>query len=447
MNLSEIVNVVISRETANVSQAGFGTLLIVGPNCNLDSRLEYFSTSATALAKITGTSSRESALVEAAFAQNPAPTRIALGSLQASRTAVFTGTFTGGTISALINGRTISKAWTTDLDTTIAALATDIAADADVDTAAYTAGTNTLVITPNTGKVVGVSFVLTAVTGTLAYTITSTELSETYTTALNAILLEQPDWYGVCAETQTIEKQELIADWVESNKKFFFCGSGDSNIAAQASGTDTTSIAYYADSNNLTKTAVFYSTLAATEGIEAAVAGRILPLNPGEYTVKFKTLAAITVNALTDTYSTNVRAKNANSYESVGGVDILAEGTVGSGEFIDVIIFIDWLYARLQENVFAALTKAKKVPYTNSGINAIASAMEEPLATGLARGGISPKEFTSEGVQIGGYVITAPSLSSVPSADKSSRSLNDMKFTAWLAGAIHFVRIDGTVTL
>lgn len=445
MSLSEIVNVVITRQTTSVSRAGFGTLLIVGPNVNVNNRLEYFTSSATALLKIVGASTLEAALITDIFAQNPTVTRIALGAVQASKTAVIAGTMTAGTISATVNGRVHSTAFITDSDTTLTALATAIQTDADVLTAVNTTGT--IVVTPVTGKAVGIVYDITLATGLTGVTATATELSETYDTALGLIFNEQPDWYGVAAATRTIGKQELVADWVEANKKFFIAGSADANIIDQNLATDITSIAYYVNSNSLGRTAVIYNAGAAADGVEAALFGKILPLDPGTYTAMFKTFAGVAVDTLTSTQSTNALAKNANVYQLIGGVNISREGKVGGGEYIDVIIFIDWLQARIQESVYATLVKLPKVPYTNPGILSIRDAVDQPLAVGQNRGGISPTLFNADDVQIGGYVITVPALANISSADKTARFLQNVNFTAWLAGAIHSVRINGVVTL
>lgn len=447
MPLSDIVNVVITKDYRSVSRAGFGTLLIVGPNLNINGRLEFFSDVDSALEKVIGTSTLEESLITKAFSPEPSVERIALCALQASKTLVFSGTYTAGSISAIVNGRTITQAFSTDLDGTLTAIASSIAADVDVDTAAYTAGTNTLVVTPLTGKAVGIEFVLTGITGTMTYAITATELSETYATALSAALDVSTDFYGVTAATRTIAKQQVVADWAETHKVICGLGSADDNIVDQADGTDTTSIAYYIKSMSYERSFVIYTKTAATEGVEAAYLSALLPNDPGTYTAMFKTLAGITVDSLTDTKQVNAHAKYCNTYESIGGVNITREGKVGSGEYIDIVIFIDWLTARITESVFATMAAQKKIPMTDAGILSIKSALQQPLKIGQDRGGISPTAFDDTNVQIGGYKIIVPRLQDISTADKTARLLDNVKFTAWLAGAIHKTKITGTVTL
>ena len=73
--------------------------------------------------------------------------------------------------------------------------------------------------------------------------------------------------------------------------------------------------------------------------------------------------------------------------------------------------------------------------------------MNMPLKIAQNNGAIGEKEFDSNKNQIGGYYIITPTFSSIPSADKSSRTLNNMQFVAFYAGAIQKVQINGNVTL
>jgi hypothetical protein len=111
------------------------------------------------------------------------------------------------------------------------------------------------------------------------------------------------------------------------------------------------------------------------------------------------------------------------------------------------MIFIDWLKARCTEVVYQILVSNLKVPYTDAGIAAVQNALTQPLKAGQNVGGISPTAFDENKNQIGGFYITVPRLQDIPTADKTARTLNNVKFTAFLAGAIHVVRVNGLVTL
>jgi len=452
MSLSDIVNVSITRETVSVSQVGFGTPLILGPNANFNARVQYFSDLLSlADALVGGTSNPEYQAGAAAFAQNPHPERVAVGHVIGQKVITDdAGTYTAGNVKATVNGSLIDESYDTDKDTTLTNLAASIQALDDVSTAVYTSGSHTIIITPVSGKVLAVSVDVTGITGTMTMVVSAVG-TESLDDALDDIRIESDDWYGLVITSRVLQDQKDVADWTEVNDKIFGCASSDANIIDQAVGVDTTTIVYYLKSNALVRSFAFYHQTADGSSnddyIESALFGKILPFDPGSYTAMFKTLAAVAVSTLSTTQSKNARDKNCNVYELIGGVNITREGKVGEGEYIDIIIFIDWLKARITENVYSLLVNQKKVPYTSAGIVAIESRINQVLKTGQNRNGISPEHYDEQDAQDGGFFTEVPAISDISPTDKANRILNDVKFTAWLAGAIHAVVIKGIVTL
>lgn len=364
--MEQIVKVSITRETRPISQQGFGTILIVGPNATFVNRINYYTDLTSIAAVLTGGVADEEYLAaEAIFSQNPRVVQVAIGRKDAL--------------------------------------------DAD------------------------------------------------YGVALDAILEESRDFYGVILADRTIANQEDVMDWVQANERICCMASAGTDIGGgvidiidETEAVDNSSIAYYAKTNSLDRTSIFYSSQAATKFVDAAYLGKILPLTPGSYTGMFKTLAGVPVDAVTPTQSKNVHDKYANTYEEIGEVNIVMQGFVSTGEYTDIIVFQDWLKARITENVFALLVNEPKVPYTDAGIASIETAVKQILQIGQDNGGISPLSFNSNvkpPQQIGGYYTTVPILSSIPLIDKTARILKQVNFTAWLAGAIHNVEINGVLTL
>jgi len=78
-----------------------------------------------------------------------------------------------------------------------------------------------------------------------------------------------------------------------------------------------------------------------------------------------------------------------------------------------------------------------KVAYTEAGMEQVATEIRGALSLGESNGLLVPGQST----------VTVPKISTVSSADKGARVLNNVKFTAVLQGAIHKVTIQGTVTL
>lgn len=452
MSLQEIANVTITSSTKSVSQAGFGTALILGPNANFPTRTQEFTEVDASLAAVLcgGTTSAEYKAAQDMMAQNPRPVSFKIGHVLGTKKITDdAGTWTaGGTISCKVNGTTVSQAFDTDKATTMAAFAAQIAAEDNITSAVYTGGSNWIVVTPDAGHVLAITDVAVAgITGTLAAFVLSATATENYDDALDAIVLYDDDWYGLCIDSRTQATQEDVAAWTEAKKKIFVTADSTANIVDTTDAADTTTLAAVLKAAAYGRSVVVYSALAATEYPDAALLGKILPHDPGTYTAKFKTLASITADALTATQSTNARDKNCNVNEEIGGVNIIREGTVAEGEFIDNIIFIDWLNSRITEEVYGVLVNNLKVPYTVQGMAAIKGAIEKILKIGQNRGGISEYSQDSNKIQNGGYVVSLPAFEDIASADKASRTLRDVEFTAWLSGAIHAVVINGVVTL
>ena len=117
------------------------------------------------------------------------------------------------------------------------------------------------------------------------------------------------------------------------------------------------------------------------------------------------------------------------------------------GEFFDVIVFGDWLVARVQEAAYTAFVRQLKIPYDEDGITSIRNAIEPPLAEGITYKGIRPFSYDSNDVQNGGYYFVVPALEDVSQADLGNRVLNGIEAIAFLAGAIHSTAISIKVTL
>jgi len=188
----------------------------------------------------------------------------------------------------------------------------------------------------------------------------------------------------------------------------------------------------------LARSWVQYGNNADTQFPEAALLGTILPLNPGSYTAAYQSLSTITVDNLSPTQRINALAKNTMTYTEVGGANITEEGKVAEGEFIDIIVFVDWIDARITEGVYQLLVSSPKIPYTDSGIASIQAVIDQVLTDGIGLGGIAIDPA---------FTISVPIAADVSAGDKAARTLNNVTFQATLTGAIHIININGTVSL
>jgi hypothetical protein len=126
----------------------------------------------------------------------------------------------------------------------------------------------------------------------------------------------------------------------------------------------------------------------------------------------------------------------------LGGINVTRQGYSATGEFLDVTHFVDFLFARIQETIFAALAQAsasgKKIPYTDTGVDTIRGLILAVLNRGITQGGLAASPAP---------VVTAPKVADVDPADRAARILPDVAFTATLAGAIHKTQIEGILSV
>jgi hypothetical protein len=255
---------------------------------------------------------------------------------------------------------------------------------------------------------------------------------------LDAIVDVDDNWYALAMIDRTSGTVQLVATWVQARVKIFGTASADPNIIDQAVGADTTSIAALFNNQQLTRTFVLYHQDADSDYPECAWFGNCLPFQPGSETWAFKTLVSIAYSDLSNNQSNHVLTKKANTYEYVGGVGITQNGTVSSGEYIDIIRGVDWLTSTIQSYVYGVLVNSPKVPYTDAGITSIEAQIRRALAQGITNNFISADPEP---------IVTVPKAANVSSADKAARILRNVTFQATLAGAIQAIRIQGTVTV
>jgi hypothetical protein len=92
----------------------------------------------------------------------------------------------------------------------------------------------------------------------------------------------------------------------------------------------------------------------------------------------------------------------------------------------------------MQYDVYDVLVNNNKVPYTDAGVAMVESRIRSRLNIGVDVGGLSSDPAPT---------VTVPRVSSETTANRANRTIPDIYFTATLAGAIHSVTINGTVSV
>lgn len=282
---------------------------------------------------------------------------------------------------------------------------------------------------------------------------------------LDAIYAYDADWYWLTHTKELADKpdQLKVADWAEAHNVLF----GGDTFAVKtedkaARGTDC--FASYIRDKNYTRSAAFYhvdpdayfaaSALAycARRDLDQANFDRAMQgdLDSGQaYTLKFKGCPGIAtlnkdsgaVQAVTGFVPglglDPAQGNLANAYVNVGGVDMIVEGNVGSGEFIDVIHSLDWLRARVQEAMLSTLANNPRVPMTNPGVaflinGGVRPPLNRAVAAGIIAGDMVDGQYMPE------YEIAAERVENIPASQRHQRIAPDIQVKTRLAGAIHY---------
>jgi hypothetical protein len=443
-DIEQIVNVTISRETTAVTQAGFGVMLFLGKHKNFNENAREYSNLDAVTGDGFGITTPEYLAASVYFGQEVSPTTLMIGRQTTDDVQVLTFTAAGGAGESYILEIGVGSD-PVETFTHTSAGAETAAAVATAMTALVN-GSGTLALTMDDSAADGTAtttpdVALTPYTLDLGINGISISLSSatTLTDAL-ATANQDVDFYGVSAYSHEEADILEVAAWANANKKIH--GYSTSNTVDKT--TALTDIMGQLQALSYDRSFGLWDAEGgvgqgdATEYAESAWMGDRLPSAPGSSTWMFKTLSGISVDSLTTTESTNIRNKNGNTYETIGGVNITREGKMASGEYIDVIRGVDWLESRMEERVYGRLVNLAKIPYTNAGIAIIEAEIRAQLQEAIAAGVLDGDA---------GFTVTVPRVSEVSANDRANRILPDITFEARLAGAVHAVIIKGVVSI
>lgn len=146
--------------------------------------------------------------------------------------------------------------------------------------------------------------------------------------------------------------------------------------------------------------------------------------------------AASTGRRLTTTQKSNLEVRNSNYIETDAGVSFTRYGQTVGNEWIDTVHGVHWQKSDLAVSLKSLLLgqRGGKISYDVNGITRVQEVISSSLQRGVNRNFIST------------YNIVMPRLSEISSTDKLARMLTGVRFSAKLAGAIHEVVIQGTVS-
>ena len=331
------------------------------------------------------------------------------------------------TYSITLNGTVFS--FISDASATAAEIVTGINAAINAGVEPVTAsGTTTVVLTAD---VVGVPFSVKASTNlTPVYTTT-----ESLTDALNAVLLENNDWYGLLAYSHVKADQLEIAAFAQGARKLYKTSDDDVNIINQSESADTTSFAKAFKTNGYDRAGAIYGGNADVQFPEAAYLGVMFGYEAGAATMEFKKLTGVTVDNLTATQITNAKAKNATVFIPRGGQNTIHNPTQGDGTWDDIIRDLDYAASDIQVSVYGMLINLPKIPFTEKGFAILEAAVRDSVLRSVGLGIFSGDADRSP-------IITMPKVTDISANDRALRKVTGIKVSAYMAGAVHQAVID-----
>lgn len=366
--------------------------------------------------------------------QDPSPNTFKVGRLTtaAVQTVILTPTTTtqGAVYSGTINGQYYEYTVPAAATAQVIVEAVSLLIGAFTGVSASDDNIKITVVTDTAGQVVDYDI------APRTFLVSETTLAPTLGADLAAINDEDGNWYGLVLDTTSKAAITAAALWVEANKKVFMPQSGDSDVV---DGGATTDVASALKTSNYSRTGgIFHRGIGGKEWAAAAWMSVFLVADPGSATPAFKTLATISADQLRTGEISALKAKRFTRYCEMGGVPVTFEGRTSSGRFLDVVRFVDWLQAEMQNDVYFLLLNNPKLPYTDAGISVVKGAMEGTLKKGQTRGGIADSPAPR---------VIVPLVADTDPIDRADRILRDLHFTARLSGALHSFKITGTLSV
>uniref|UniRef100_A0AAU6VXU9 Tail sheath protein n=2 Tax=unclassified bacterial viruses TaxID=12333 RepID=A0AAU6VXU9_9VIRU len=424
--LTDIIEINISRETAAVAQTNFNVPLFVSAHTRFPERARTYS---SLLAVAEDFSPTDTAYIAAQklFGQVLTPAQVVIGRRLVPSSTVNISNVAAGTYTLTIN----------DIPFSFVATGSDTAIiiAAGLKTAYQVTPIANVTVTDNLD---GSLTVASTVGYSLAVTTNMTQANspsiEAWGTTISEITLVNNTWYALMIESHLDADIINVAAQIEAMKKVFATSSQSSDVKT----TSTTDVFSQLEALGYQRTFGLYSATADTQYPECAWVGYQLQEQPGSNTWAYKALSGVTVSTLSETESQNIQNKSASTYENVGGLNSTIGAKMFGGEWIDVIIFVDWLEQRMKERLWSRMVNSKKIPYTAAGAAIIEAEIRAQLNDGIRVGGLAPSPAPT---------VEVPDVLSMSQNTRAQRIFEGIKFEARLAGAIHFVKIAGTVTV
>lgn len=265
------------------------------------------------------------------------------------------------------------------------------------------------------------------------------ESAEAFIEAIETLRETDDDWYilltdqdgddyvkALCAWAESTEPTEAeLGAGIEDHRKFYF--GQTSNIALAV--TNRRCAVIYTDEGNL------------DEETDAAYLGNVGPFYPYSVTWKFKRPQGITLPNITDAQREALEEANINFLTSEYKKEYVKNGVCCDGEFIDVQMGADYIAKHMREELYSIFLSNSKVSYTDAGFALVASGVFATLNRATDLGIIARDPESDAGV----FTVSVPKRADATDDEARARQMPDIVWEAQLEGAIHSVKVTGTL--
>lgn len=278
--------------------------------------------------------------------------------------------------------------------------------------------------------------------------------------SLDAILDYDQAWYMVTLDAALRDKAYLdgLVEWVEAQPKLAMVDSNDENMQDPA---DETNIAAR-HKGTVERTAVFYHTDSAAylaSSMAAYMSTRVFDDADSAYTLKFKkapginnvNIGSAAVTAVTGFVEGVGQSESsghcANTLIDIGDQNFLVEGSVlTQNVFLDEVHATDWIIARTEEEALAMFLNNARIPYTDQGMQQLASVPRSVMAQAVRAGIVAQDLNPLTGEYEPAFTITVPSVFDVPESQRNARIAPAIAVRFRYAGAVHYTTINYTMS-
>jgi hypothetical protein len=249
-------------------------------------------------------------------------------------------------------------------------------------------------------------------------------------------------FFAVVIDCNSAKNVDKVARWAAANDKMAIFSPQvtrvqDWNSDRFTSAGDLTALV----ANN--NAAILYTKDVHLEAKEMSWASKMLAFPAGEATWAFKNLNSTGTDSYTATeenlindHDENSPVRAGNFYKTEAGINITFPGKLCGGEYIDNFLAIERMKTTVQNRIFSLFANNKKVPYTTTGANMVAAEIRGALIE-AERNGLIDSDWN----------VTILPVADQDPADRANRILRYAEFSCRLAGAIHNVRVIGSVTV